>query len=362
MTPQTYSHGHHTHNFPFRVLLSLLVAMAFTSCSSTPPDDLLVSPSDDFVVGVPDEADHIDDETLSKPSAFEGLLIDEMIPRMIHIIEAGDVETLEEHVQTNGLVIAPYGVGVAELGLTDRSLKTTLKALWEGAQPEVISFEAAIPHKIGMVVKGLNQVEILPAVGDPVTMTDPAYIAWKTDHEGNWRLWLVAADESRQLSNDSNTTPILDSESSPRQVPDLDPELVRAIEAMFEIFRKGDADLISQLVSEGGLIVAPYAVGAPDQGLKGQALQRLIDSLFKAADLHLLAVEIGVLDNLGFIVDGLKHNIVEPAVGDPLPITNPAYFGFRKEDRSQWRWWLLATDPEGLLRDQVSEPPFIPWD
>lgn len=69
--------------------------------------------------------------------------------------------------------------------------------------------------------------------------------------------------------------------SEQKAVQSRDPlpsEDVSIISDLAERLQSGDVEALAGMVGESGLIVAPYAVGAPDQGLTGRALDALVRS------------------------------------------------------------------------------------
>lgn len=157
-----------------------LFALLLSGCSSS-----------SAVSSAPEEAASADN------GAAEDLVI---IADLAALLQADDVEALASTVAESGLIIAPYALGAPDQGLTGSALSSALEAMLEGARPEVVAFERNNPGKLGVVVSGLNEVEIVPAVGDPVTIINPVEFQLRQEDGGQWQLAIIAVDTTGLLA------------------------------------------------------------------------------------------------------------------------------------------------------------------
>ena len=121
-------------------------------------------------------------------------------------LQSGDVGALANLVSEQGLIVSPYGVGLPSKGLKGAMLTRTLEMIVQGANPRVAAYDLSVPERIGVVVTGLNQVEIAPAVGDVLTITNPVYIVLD-QREGVWKLWFMAVDRGGMLAEAVKSPP-----------------------------------------------------------------------------------------------------------------------------------------------------------
>jgi hypothetical protein len=114
------------------------------------------------------------------------------------------------------------------------------------------------------------------------------------------------------------------------------------------------------MVGESGLIIAPYAVGAPDQGLTGEELTATLEALLQGAKTQVVAYDSSNPGRLSVVVTGLNPVEISPAVGDTLTVTGPVEVQLR-ENGTQWQLTILAVDQAGLLAQRMDQAPYAAW-
>lgn len=117
-----------------------------------------------------------------------------VIATFADMLRRGDPLEVSLHVPPEGLLITPYGLGAPERGLSGEPLLQTLEELLAEAEPEIVAFDLTTPGRVGLVVRGLNKVDIKPASGEPMRMTDPTFVSLVLGPEGRWGFWLLAPD------------------------------------------------------------------------------------------------------------------------------------------------------------------------
>lgn len=162
------------------VSLVLVFGLLLSGCSSS-----------SAVSSAPDEAASADRDA-AEDSDF--------IADLAALLQADDVEALASMVAESGLIIAPYALGAPDQGLTGSELSSTLEAMLEDARPEVVAFDRNNPGKLSVVVSGLNEVEIVPAVGDPVMVANPVEFQFRQEEGDKWQLAIIAVDTTGLLA------------------------------------------------------------------------------------------------------------------------------------------------------------------
>jgi glycerophosphoryl diester phosphodiesterase len=118
----------------------------------------------------------------------------DVIAGVAKMLNQADAPALVKMVSEHGLAIVPYGLVTRETGLKDDTLVKTVTSLVKGAEARVVAYDLSEEGRIGLVVKGLNRIQVQPVFGDKVTMTSLAFMSIKLDADGVWRLWLIAPD------------------------------------------------------------------------------------------------------------------------------------------------------------------------
>ncbi|HZD58484.1 MAG TPA: hypothetical protein VE136_17250 [Anaerolineales bacterium] len=271
-----------------------------------------------------------------------------VVPSMEALLEMGNPAALARVVSERGLVIAPYGVGTPDEGLTDKLLSKTLEDLLERSNLEMLSYHSNAMGRIDMLVKGFTPVEVTPLIGDPLAMTEQAYVSWRLEPERGWRLWLLAPDSSGLL-------PLAELQAPE---PAFSSEELAIIE-IIDYMQAEDIDALMKLVPEDGLVIAPYAVGVSEKGLTGQALRQALRSMLSGTELiveaHASTLDPGLT---GFIITGLNPVEVQPAVGDPFVVTGYTLVELEQDSEGQFRLASLAVDVQGLMAEALAYPPF----
>lgn len=142
----------------------------------------------------------------------------------------------------------------------------------------------------------------------------------------------------------------------PRPAEDLS-----IIADLVDLLQHGDIEGLAGMVVESGLIIAPYALGAPDPGLTGSALSGALEAMLQDARPEVVAFDRNNPGKLSVVVSGLNEVEIVPAVGDPVMVTNPVEFQFRQEDGDQWQLAIIAVDTTGLLADRMGQEPYERW-
>ena len=133
------------------------------------------------------------------PSNFTGDEAREIVARLETLMQDNDISALADLVREEGLVIVPYAVGVPERGLTGEALAAALTGLLEGAQPTVVAYADGTENKLEIIIAGLNPINVTPAVGDALTISNWVAITLIRKPQDNWRIWTIAVDEDGML-------------------------------------------------------------------------------------------------------------------------------------------------------------------
>ncbi len=127
------------------------------------------------------------------------------------------------------------------------------------------------------------------------------------------------------------------------------------------LIEKADAGSLARLVRSSGLVIAPYAVGAPDQGLKGEALRQALEAMLVGTHPKVVAYNMSEQGRVDLVVTGLNAVEITPAVGDALTMTSPALVSLADAGNGNWELWLVAVDNLGQLAQNMTTAPFRPW-
>lgn len=285
-----------------------------------------------------------------------------IIPNLTALLQSGDPERLAGFVPREGLVIAPYGIGAPNRGLTGEALHQALQAMLQDAAPEVLSYDGTVPGRIGLVVSGLNDVVVTPAVGDELLVTMPSYVGWRLAPDGTWQLWLLAVDRDGLLAESMDEPPFQTDSLEPSGFTMVGDEEVQMLVGNLEsLLQRGDVEALGALVAERGLVIAPYAVGLPEEGLTGTTMSRALQAMLRGAQPQVVAYDRSTEGRLGVVVTGLNDVEITPAVGEPLTITTPAELALWQTDARQWQLLVVAVDLQGLLAERLGQGSFEAW-
>lgn len=292
-------------------------------------------------------------EELGQPEfSPEELAVIEVIDAM----QAEDIEAIVELVPERGLVIAPYGVGIPEVGLTGQALRQTLQALLTGTELSVVTAADTLsPDLIGFIVEGLNPVEVQPAVGEPFVVTGYTLVSLKQAPEGQFLLDSLAVDVHGLMAESLAYPPFT---GHPTLLSD---EQARAIiRELEESLQTADVDALVDIVNYRGLIVGPYGVGLPNRGLTGEALTEALLAMLKGAQPEVVSYQFRI-GGLSIVVEGLNPVQIDPLHGDPLTITSPVLMDLTQDKDESWILWAVIADPSGDLEDMLARNPYWPW-
>lgn len=279
-----------------------------------------------------------------------------IIPSMTAIVQAADSDLLAGFVPEEGLVIAPYGIGAPNRGLSGEALHQALQVVWEGATPEILAYDGTMPGRIGLVVSGLNEVMVTPAVGDELRVTTPSYVGWRLAPDGTWHLWLIAVDRDGLLAESMDEPPFQMDSFEPSGFTIVSDEEVQMVVGNLEtLLQRGDVEALGNMVAERGLVIAPYAVGVPKEGLSGMAMSRALQTMLQGAQPRVVAYDRRTEGKLGLVVTGLNEVEITPAIGEPLTITTPAELVLWRADTRQWQLLAIAVDSQRLLAERLSQ-------
>lgn len=288
------------------------------------------------------------DELYPLPVADLGVLI----PNMTALVQTANAAFLSRYVPEEGLVIAPYGIGAPNRGLTGAAMRAALEAMFQGSEPQVVTYDGSVPGRIGLVVSGLNAVTLKPEIGDELQVTDPAYLGWRLSEDGSWQLWLMAVDRDGLLAEAIAGPPFTGSGPGPFTL--LSDEEARMLVGQLEsLLQSGDVEALSGMVVERGLVVAPYAVGMPEEGLTGMEMSRALQAMLQGAQPQVIAYDRSGEGKLGVVVDGLNAVEITPAVGEPLTVTSPAELILWQAGAEQWQLVAVVVDDGGLLVERL---------
>lgn len=129
--------------------------------------------------------------------------------------------------------------------------------------------------------------------------------------------------------------------------PDAWRAVLQAIQAL------SDPGTLQKLVVPEGLVVAPAAVGAPETGLTGDSLAKLLSDLSGRAKPVLKAFRISPPDRVDMLIEGLPAVEVKPPTGGLLKTTDPMKAVLRREVDGNWRLWMLVVDRDGALEAEA---------
>lgn len=278
------------------------------------------------------------------------------IIEIIDSMQAEEIEALMKLVPEEGLVLVPYGVGAPEVGLTGEALRETLHAMLEGTELYVEGYAGLLsPDLTGIIVTGLNPVEVRPSVGDPFTMSGYTLVELEKISDGDFYLTSLAVDVHGVMAEALAYPPFTDDPSllSDQQARAIIGDLEKSLQA-------GDVDALVKMVNYRGLIVGPYAVGLPNRGLTGEALREALEAVLDGAQPEVVSYQLSV-GGLSIVVEGLNSVQVAPAHGNPLTISSPALLGLTQDVDGSWILWSVIADHSGDLEDMLVQTPYWPW-
>ncbi len=169
--------------------------------------------------------------------------------------------------------------------------------------------------------------------------------------------WIETLSDRTALASNPMSSGVPAVDVAQMQSQDITPAILVAV----HIIETGDPDPVAKLVRSSGLVIAPYAVGAPTQGLKGEDLSKALEAILRGTHPKVVAYDIAGQGRVDLVVTGLNPAEITPAVGDALMMTSPALVSMLDTGDGKWELWLVAVDNLGLLKQNMTSQPYRPW-
>jgi len=121
-----------------------------------------------------------------------------------------------------------------------------------------------------------------------------------------------------------------------------------------------DAKGLLELLDPAGLLVAPYAVGAPDNRLSQADSAQVLDALCKEARLEIIGYDLTAPNRVQVVVSGLQAGLEVPASGTPgnrIKTTDTVILTVINQNGA-WRLSSVTMDPQDLLPKRIDAGDF----